>query len=91
MNKNLAVEQAWIPAVMLVNDISAKYGGPFIDTSCHQIWDAGQLVCRIAYGPDWMLSEKFRECDEANSPPPEFMEAARNVLKELPPYIQVKP
>jgi hypothetical protein len=91
MNRNLAIEHNWIPAVMLVNDIMRKYGGAFWDTESGKALDAGQLVCRAAYGADWMQSLEFKKCDDAEAPPKEFMEAARSILDRLPDWARVQP
>lgn len=74
------VPEGWRRACQLVDHVQFVLGATIKDAVTGKRMDAGQAICREAYGVNWMDSVEFKSANAAEAAPREYLDAALRLI-----------
>jgi hypothetical protein len=77
---------SWYEAIKVVDRIADIYDGGVYDREAGRFWDAGQAICREAWGAKWYEDPDWRIANNAETAPPLFFKAAERLIKATPAW-----
>lgn len=81
------VTEGWRLACQLTDHVQHILGPTITDVTTGRTMDAGQAICREAYGVDWVDSPDFKAANAAAVAPDEYLAAARRLIAREPNWI----